>query len=100
VGGVAAIASAPGKGWCIAEVLTTATAIGAAATSAPQPRHPHPIANALRGDVASHHIDNADHLVAGNNRVTRLWQFAIDEMKIGATHATSLHPDANLVRPR
>jgi hypothetical protein len=61
-----------------------------------QPRHADAATNSKRSDTIADHIDAADNFVAGYEREPGIWQFAIDNMQVGAAHAARRDANSHL----
>ena len=51
-------------------------------------------------DASTDRIDPTDDLVARDDGQMGIWQFAVDDMQVGAADAASQYLDANLARSR
>ncbi len=63
-----------------------------------QPGNADPLADGEILDPGAEPLDQADHLVAGNDRQPRIGQLAVDDVQIGAADAAGF--DANQQPPR
>jgi hypothetical protein len=52
----------------------------------------------LEADPLADRVDAADNLMSRHNRQLGVWQFAIDDVEVGAADTASLDPNANLAR--
>lgn len=65
-----------------------------------QPWHADTVALPEPGDTASARFDRTDDLVPRNERRLGVAQVAVDDMEVGAAHATSRYGNAHLTRSR
>jgi LTXXQ motif family protein len=87
VRGITAVTRIACKQWPVAEVFTPFAAIPAMSAGLTKPRNADAAANLMRVEAAAHPIDPSDNFVAGNDGKLRIWQVAVDDVKIGAAHA-------------
>src|ERR1041384_2500415 len=88
--GISAINMKTGEAAVVAQGLLVAPAERARAISGIQPRNSNAISFAETRCSFSERIHHSDNLVARNNRELRQVQIAFDDVKIGATDATTL----------
>ncbi|CAB3772650.1 hypothetical protein LMG29739_06308 [Paraburkholderia solisilvae] len=92
---VSAINRIAGKAWVIAKVLATRHAIATATTGAAEPWHAYPLAYADLANAGTQCRNGADNFMAGNQRMLRMLQFAVDDMQISTAYAASPHVQEN-----
>ena len=92
----AAVTRVAGEQRTVAKVLPAAPAIAAFAASVSEPGNPDALSDPERGYTLAERFDPADHLVAGNDGVVYVRQFAVDDMQIGPADATSIDPDPHI----
>src|SRR4029077_11457551 len=86
----------------IAKIFLAIAAELAVPAGLAQPRYADAAANFKRSDTVADHIDMADNFVTRHEWEPRIWQFAIDDMQIGAPHAARGDATSHLAirRPR
>src|SRR5262249_9338993 len=98
--GEAAIARVAGELRAIAQIFLVPTAIGTDPAGKAQPRHAHPHAERQLVDILAEHVDPANDLMARYDRIDNSWQFAIDDVQVGAAHPAGADLRAYLARSR
>src|SRR5258705_4347667 len=93
VGGIAAVARVAGKQRAVAEIFHSFPTIAANAAGVAEPGHPDPLARAQRRPARAQGFDAAHDFMAGHDRVADVRQFAVHNVKIGATYAAGSDPD-------
>ena len=73
-------------------------AVAAASAAVPQPRNTDAIANPESFDAGAEGAHGSDDLMPGDNRQFGFGQFTIDDVQIGAAHATGRYRDLQLAR--
>src|SRR6516165_11225358 len=96
--GIAAVARVSREQRPVAEIFPSLPAIPAMPAGLAKPGNTDAPANLKSCGVTAHHVDSPDDFVAGDNRKLRIWQLAVDDVKIGAAHAAG--GDANPYLPR
>ena len=91
--GIAAVTRIPRKQWPVAEVFPPFPAIPAVSAGLAKPGDTDAPAYFKRVETAANPVDPSDDFVAGNDRKLRIWQFAVDDVKVSAAHAAG--GDAN-----
>ena len=84
----------------IAKIFAVLHAIGADAAGVTEPGNADAFTHRQGFDANTDRIDPTDYLVARDDRQMGIWQFAVDDMQVGATNAASQDLDANLARSR
>ena len=96
--GIAAVELVAGEPGFLAKVLLAGVAPPAFAAAVAQPRDAHPgSGRKLRPSPGLQ--DFAGHLVARDDRAGDVRELAVDDVQIGAAHATGPDPDPDLARP-
>ena len=98
--GVAAVAGVAGELGMVAEILAAVVAIEAMPAGVREPGNADPLADREAFDAGAEPLDEADDLVAGNDRQPLVRQLAVDDVQIGAADAAGLDADQQLRRPR
>ena len=93
VGGIAAVARVAGKQRAVAEIFHSFPTIAANAAGIAEPGHADPLAKAQRRHACAQGFDAAHDFMAWHDRVADVRQFAVHNVKIGATYATGSDPD-------
>src|SRR3954451_18391633 len=75
----------------IAEIFPRRQAVAAMSAGVADPRHAHAVANGEPRHARAQPGYGADDFVARNDRLFRMIEFAIDQMKIGAAHAARMN---------
>ena len=100
VRGVAAVAGVAGELGMVAKILAALVAIEAMAAGVRQPGNADPLADGEILDPGAEPLDQADHLVAGNDRQPRIGQLAVDDVQIGAADAAGFDANQQLAPAR
>ena len=79
----------------IAQIFTSAAAIGASPVGVAEPSHADARAK-LEADPCADRVDAADNLMARHDGQLGVGQLAVDDMEVGAADTASLDPHANL----
>ena len=99
--GVTAVDCVPGKTRVVAEILPVRSTINAFTVRPTQPRNAYAISDfELRIDSFADFLDTTDDLMPRDQRELRIWQFAIDHMKISATNSARIDAHEQLPRAR
>src|SRR6266498_3681216 len=106
--GVAAVHCVSGEDWVVTQVLHSTAAVFAPPVRSGNPGDTHPSAGQERillvGQECPTRQASRDHLshdlVAGNNWPMQWCKLAFDDVKIGAAHAASSHPQKNFASLR
>jgi hypothetical protein len=80
----------------VAQVLPMLQAVAAMAARVSEPWHTHPIPGLEVVHTLAYRRDHTHYLVPGNQRDLRFGQIAIDNVQIGAAHATCVNIDQQL----
>ena len=97
-GRVAAVARVAGEQRPVAQVLPLHQTIGADAAGVAEPRNADALTELEPLDAPPERIDAADDLMPRDDGQTRLGQFAVDHVQVGAAHPAGAHLDPNLAR--
>jgi hypothetical protein len=92
----AAVAAVAGEHRPVAEVLGAVPAVRAGAARVPEPWHADALADGWCIEAAADAIDDADDLVAGNDRQSRQAKLAVDDVQIGAADRARLDAKTHL----
>src|SRR5205823_12294037 len=86
----------------ITKIFLAIAAELAVSTGLTQPRHADAATNFKPSDTVADHIDAADNFVTRHEWELGIWQFAIDDMQVGAAHAARRDANSHLSisRPR
>ncbi|OIQ69127.1 hypothetical protein GALL_492730 [mine drainage metagenome] len=96
VGGEAAIPRIAGEQWPVAEIFHALLAEAANAAGVSKPGNADTVTDPVGGDVGPEKVDAANDFVTGDHGIFDVWQFGIDDVKVGPAHAACAYLDANL----
>src|SRR5262249_11405661 len=96
MGGETAVTGVAGKERTVAEVLHPVTAKPAFAASVSEPRNSNAIANPVCRRTGACKVDAADNLMTGDDGISDIRQFAIDNMEVGSADAAGADRNADL----
>jgi len=85
-----------GEDRVITEIFLIPDAIRTHAAGMAKPRNTDSLANTESLNTRSKRVDPANNFMARDDRNLRVWQFAIDDVQIGAANATNGHLHADL----
>ena len=75
------------------KILAPAFAVVTLAAHVAEPRDAHAVADGQMRHAVPQHVDQADDLVTGDDRHLLGRQVAVDDVKVGATHAARADAD-------
>jgi hypothetical protein len=97
---IAAVDLVAGEGRAQAQILPAAQTKLASAAGRLQPGNADPIAFLQIAHIPAQPLDDADHLMPGDNVRRDMGQLAFDDMKVRPAHAAHMDTDPDLARTR